>query len=331
MTGIEWIIWVGLILLGFTGSALYSGMETGAYRINRIRLHILAHQQHQAAAHLKQIIDHPATLLSTVLIGTNVMNYLGTASLAVILDAHAIQNWQAIVINSTIITPLLFIIGEVLPKDLFAIHSDKLMYPLATLLVWSKKLFTITGMVPLIGFFSGLVTRKLNQEGNIKAFHPRRRMEVLVKESVGYGLISDEQSAIIERVLGLATRRVSDEMIPWNKVIKINQHDSPSIIWEMGENTKRSHFPVIDQKGLPIGIVHIIEILMHPLDQCPPISQLLSEVYTIEEHCPIQEAMSRLRKQGTPLAIVVNTNNKPVGLVTMKDLVEPITGELKNW
>ncbi len=331
MTNIEWYIMTGLILLGFAGSALYAGMETGAYRINRIRLHILAHQNSRSAARLKQLIDHPTILLSTVLIGTNIMHYIGTAGLAVILEAHDFNPWQVILLDSIILTPLLFVFGEVLPKDLFAVHCDRLMYPLAALLDLSKTLFTVTGFIPLIQCLSGFITRQFHHDGQVAALHPRRQMELLVKEGVGYGLISNEQSAIIERVLDLSTRRVKNEMTPWNSVIKIRPDDPPRLLRQLGRHTERSRFPVVDQRDQVMGILHIIDVLMHTPESCPPVHILMSAPCLIDSDCLIPEALNILQRQQQSLAVVINRRREPVGVVTVKDIVEPITGELKNW
>ena len=274
--------------------------------------------------------DRPAALLATLLVGNNVSNYLGTAGLAVILEAMQLSDWQSILLNTLIVTPLLFVFGETLPKDTMASHSDRLMPPLTPLLTWSNRLFTWCGVVPLIQLFSGGVLRLLGQDSRDAAFPPRRRVEMLVREGVGHGLLSDEQSAIADRVLRLGNRTVSQEMVPWAEVIKLSSGDTSDRIWDLADRSSRSRFPVIDAKGKLLGAVDVFEALLHRRESCPPLPQLTRRCITVAADTPLRTALQWLQKDGQSLA-VVEDHGRPVGLITIKDLVEPITGELTSW
>jgi len=315
--------------LGLAGSALYSGLETGVYSLNRVRLEVLSHQKDKAASLLDRLVTRPTSLLSTLLIGNNLTNYMGTAGLTVLLERHwQMQDWQIIVTNMLIVAPILFVFGETLPKDLFSAYSDKLMYRLVRILDVSRIVFTVTGLVPLIGIFHSLMSRLFGIEPQ-RVPHPRRQVELLFKEGVGRGLLSDEQSAIIERVLSLAGRTVADEMVPWSKVNKIHPQDSPKVLWDYARNTERSRFPVVDITGKVLGVVSLYKALRYEESACPPISELIEPVTTIDASTPLRDGLSNLQTQGAALAVV--TRNKiPVGVVTAKDLVEPVTGELTH-
>lgn len=322
--------WVLLMLAGFAGSALYSGMETGSYTINRVRLHVQADRGKRGAMALRRLLDQPATLLSTLLIGNNVANYLGTAGLAVLLEAMALSDWQTILLNTLIVTPLLFVFGETLPKDTMAAHSDRLMTPLAPLLQFSRWLFTVTGLVPLIRLFSGVVMRLIGSDVADTVFTPRRRVELLVREGVGHGLLSDEQSAIVDRVLRLSGRRVKQEMIDWKQVLTVRADDPPQKLRELADRSSRSRYPVVDANQQVIGVVDVFDVLLHPADGCPPIRELMVQPDIISPEMPLRAALRQLQQSGSAIAIVTD-KQRPVGVVTIKDLVEPITGELASW
>jgi len=325
------IFWSLLALLGFAGSALYSGMETGAYSLNRIRLHVLVHRGDPAAKTLHRLLTNPTVLLTTLLIGNNITNYLGTASMGVILESRGYGDWQAIFLNLLIVTPILFVVGETLPKDLFAAHSDRLMYRLTPVLRFSRVLFTITGLAPLIGLFSNTLMKAIGQDPRVRAFHPRRQVGVLVREGVGYGLLSGEQSAIVDRVLDLADRQVADELTPWNLVEIIRSHDNAQAVWQLARRTTHSHVPILDRRGVVVGVLRINDALAHGQDACPPISQMMKPAHKIGHHTPVREALDQLKRHTTGLAIVTGASGQPVGIVTVKDLIEPITGDLAQW
>jgi len=322
--------WWVLMAIGLIGSALYSGLETGVYRINRVRLQILAHQTQRSAHILHRLIHRPSTLLSTLLIGNNIANYLGTASLAVILGHWGLNDWQVIVVNVLAITPLLLIFGETLPKDLFSAHTDRLTYRFASFLDMSRKVFFFCGLLPITEAFSRLASRLLRVPLHDMSFHPRRQVELLVKEGVGRGLLSDEQSAIVERVLELSTHSVCDEMTPWERVTKVNADDPPSVMWDLADRTSHTRFPLVDSAGVVLGVVNVYDALVHDQATCPPLHELMSKPLSLDAQAPLRSALTTLQTTHTPLAIVTR-QNKPVGVVTIKDLVEPITGELASW
>lgn len=330
MTTGETCFWVAVMFAGFIGSAVYSGMETGAYTLNRVRLHVLADQGQRAALALRKMVDKPATLLATLLIGNNVANYLGTAGLAVILESMAFSDWQSILLNTLIVTPLLFIFGETLPKDTMAAHSDRLMPPLTPVLTGSRWLFTFTGLVPTVRLFSAGVLKLLGQPGGDRAFPPRKRVEMLVREGVGHGILSDEQSAIVDRVLRLGGRTVRQEMVAWADVLAVTVNDPPSRLWELADRSSRSRYPVTDEQGKVVGLIDVFDALLHAPADCPPIRELMTEPHLIPTDMPLRLALQHFQSHGLAIAVVAD-EGRPVGVVTVKDLVEPITGDLSSW
>lgn len=322
-------IWWMIMAIGVTGSAIYSGLETGIYRINRVRLQIRQHSHNRSARLLNKLVHQPVTLLSTLLIGNNIANYMGTASLAVILERWGFTDWQVIVVNIVIITPVLLVFGEVLPKDLFSAHSDQLTYHFAAFLNGSRRVFRWSGLLPLTVAFGNTVARLLGVP-RATPFHPRRQVELLVKEGVGHGLLSDEQSAIVERVLELGTLTVADEMVPWAKVTTVKTDDSTDVMWELADRTSLARFPVVDDHGTVKGVISVYDALIHERQNCPPLNELMTPVLYLNATTPLRRALTTLQTQHAALAVVTR-HDKPVGLVTVKDLVEPITGELASW
>jgi CBS domain containing-hemolysin-like protein len=323
-------IWLLVCLVGLTLSALFSGLETGAYSVNRVRLHVRSHHGDRAARQLSALLHRPTTLLATLLIGNNIANYMGTAGVTVLLESGDMTQWQVVLANVLIVTPVLFVFGETLPKDLFGAYADRLMYRFAPMLRFCRVLFTWTGLLPLIELFGAAVGAVLRMPRAGMAFHPRRYMTMLVREGVGEGLLSDEQSVIVERVLQLSSRRVRDVMVRWANVKTVRVSDPPSVLWDLAHQTRYSRFPVIDAAGKIVGVVHLYDALLHERTSCPPIKELMQPPTTLDANLPLRDCLTRLQQSHLPLAVVVQ-NGQPVGAVTVKDLIEPITGELARW
>ncbi|MEM1210968.1 MAG: CNNM domain-containing protein [Planctomycetota bacterium] len=331
MSGGELVFWLVLMLIGFFGSALYSGMETGAYRINRVRLHIRLQRGDKRVGSLDRLLKNPTLLLATLLIGNNLANYMGTASLSVMLDAQALPEWQVILLNTAIVTPMLFVFGEVLPKDLFSRFSDALMPRLAWVLRTSEVVFTAVGLVPVVRGFGAAVLRLTGKKEAVRVTHPRRTFHTLVREGVGYGLISDEQSALADRVLKLAGKTVADEMTPWDEAVTVGVADPVESVWELIDRSGRSRLPVVDDTAAVVGVLNTMDVLLAGREAGGEVGRVMGPVVRLEGAMPLRSGLARMQAEHVGLAVVVGDGGEPIGLVTVKDLVEPVTGELTSW
>jgi len=332
MSTMEWVMWSAVALLGFSGSALYSGMETGCYRLNRVRLHLRAQRGERAAVQLERETADLSRLLSTLLIGNNVMNQLGTSAMGLMLLAAVGSEWRAIVLNALVVTPILFVIGETLPKDFFSAHADAVMYRLWRVLRWSRRVYYYVGLTPSVGLAWAALSFVFKSKGKYEATHPRRQMAYLFKEGIGYGLLSDQQSALVDRVMQLSDTTLRDAMTPWARAMKVRATDPPGVMWRLAEQGGgRSRYPVVDRAGTVVGVVNVLDALVHEPSECPPINQLMTEAVTLPATMGLRRGLSELQKHGGSLAVVVDERGKPVGVVTPRDLVEPITGQLAQW
>lgn len=318
------------MLVGFTGSALFSGMETGCYCLNRVRLHVFATHGNRRAIGLERAISNPTSLLSTLLIGNNITNYMGTAGLAVILSASGLSDGEQMLLNTLIVTPMLFVFGETLPKDLFSAHADALMYRLQPVLKAAEWLFTLTLMVPIVGLFSAGVLRVVGQRGDGTVFHPRRRVGELVKEGLGYGILSDAQSTMIERVLSSAGTTVADHMTPWRKVPRLRDDDDLEAVRALALRGTPTHLPVTDRAGHVVGVLDIMDVLAANHGPHFKAKQALTQALTLDHGMHLRRALAEMKRLGAKWALVVDAHGKPLGGITPRDVLEPITGPLPH-
>ena len=324
------IFWLALSVAGVAACGLFAGLETGVYSLNRVRLHLLSHHGNRSAQIMERMLSNPGPILATLLIGTNIATNLATSSMGVLLKSRSLGDWQIVGAVVLIETPLLLVFAETLPKDLFAAHADRLVYPFAKPIFWLKQLLTFTGLLPLITAISQLFMKSLGGAKSRSLSHPRRLMTKLVKEGLGRGLLSDEQTAIVERVMALADRSVADQMTPWDQVISIRDDTTPPEICALAEKHSHKRWPVVDSAGSVTGVLDVTEAMLHDKDDCPPIHQLMTPAHMLSSNLDLRMALRQVQGDSGPVAIV-SDGGKPLGIVTVKDLIEPITGELANW
>jgi CBS domain containing-hemolysin-like protein len=326
MSTLELSLFIGLAVLGLILSASFSGIETGLYTINRVRLIVRAGSGDRRASRLLGELDHPTRLLITILLGNNIADYCGSYGLAAILDNLGLGAGQAVAINSLVLVPVLFIFGETLPKDLFRTHSDQWSYAWSGFLVGCRRILTWTGLLPLVMAVDRAVERMLSGESGV-GLESRQRISQLIKEGVGAGVITETQTTLADRALSLRDRTVASEMVPWRKAAWLHVDASPT-----GRKAIQSHaytrVPVVDGSGKPVGVVALIDLVLEPNR---PTRELMTPAVTLSAETPVRAAMQRMRRADSPLAIVVDRRGMPIGIVTLKDLVEPLVGELAAW
>ena len=315
---------------GILAGGLFSGLETGIYSLNRVRLHILEHQNNANAKIISNLLGKPVTLLAALLIATNIATNIATSSIGKILEAADCSHLQIVLYDVLILTPLLFVFAETLPKDLFNVHADRFVYPFARFFVLIKWVLTICGILPLVSGLGALTMRLLGGSSKELIFHPRMQVATLVREGVGYGLLSDEQSALTSRVLHLAQRKLIDEMTPWKDVITLQSTATIDELWAYAKKSSLSRYPVVDEQGAVAGMVSLHEALTYSKANCPSVKNLLQPILEIDVEVPIRLALRQLQEQKTAMAIIIK-DKTPIGIVTIKDLIEPITGELTSW
>jgi putative hemolysin len=325
MTGLY--IAIGITFLGLLLSALYSGLETGLYTINQIRLHVRAISNNKSAIRLQNVINNPTRMLAVLLVCNNVANYLASYGAARIFEETSFGPWVAILVNAIIMIPLIFIFGEVLPKDMFRTHTDTWTYRYSLPLILSDRLLWWTGIVPLVSSVGNLASKILSSETSIEP-SPRRKFGLLFKEGLGGGVLSDEQATLADRVLAMQTLTVQSEMVPWTRVSCIGENIPTKRRSSALSETSHTRIPVVNAKGMIVGVLPVLSALLKPE---MPTSKLVLEPLYLTPETKVQDALQKLRESGKEMAIVSQNRESPLGIVTLKDLVEPIVGELAAW
>jgi CBS domain containing-hemolysin-like protein len=328
MTTAAYIGWGLMAVSGICLSALFSGLETGLYTINRVRVVVRANRGESAARRLQHEIRKPNRLLSTLLLGNNVANYMGTFGVAAILDGLGLTTGLAVTINAGLLIPLLFIFGETLPKDLFRTHTDRWTYGLSGALTLCRWIFTCTGLLAVV-HWTGRIAGRLMGTGSETTTTAREHISRLIKEGVGTGVLSEAQTSLADRALATRGLTVATEMIPWSNVATIPVDADRRRREALLRHRLFTRMPVVDAGGQVTGIISSIDALLEP---DVPTAGLMSEPMTIPTTAPLRAALRSMRLQRQAMAIAVDPDTeRPRGLVTLKDLVEPITGELAAW
>lgn len=317
---------VFLMLLGIViclvGSFLFAGSETGFYTLSRTQLDVDAEGGSRPARLVQWLIRDDAALLITLLIGNNLVLELASSLANGVVERTGLsQAWTAAIVTVGL-APAVFLIGEALPKDLFHTRPQWWTYFAAPVIVVSRVAF-----YPLERILRGVsfvLERAAGLETESSITVPRERLKRILVEGERQGVLPERARILAENALALRSIPIERCMTPWDSVLVLDRGTNESELRSRVETSRFTRLPVMSEEGRFEGYVHQLEVLASPeggvLGQIRPLPRF-------EPDLPVDRALLSLRASGKRAA-VVGTKDKPVGLVTLKDLVEEISGDL---
>ncbi len=325
----EVLIWALLVVIGVGGSAVWSGMETGLYRASRIRGAARASgaSPNARARLLMNEVRHPERALTTLLIGNNVCNYVGTLGVVGLLTLAHLNEVEIIALQVFVLTPVLLVFAESLPKEVFRVDADRLSERFAPALTGLRWLATLTLVLPLVLWVMRRVTRLFGAPGMGAVSGARERIVAMIKQGAHGSSLSDEQASLIDRALAFGRARVDREMIPWSGVHRIGVDAPRERLDALLARSGHARYPAVDRSGRVVGMLVRVDAA---LDPNADVRSLIGPVVRLEPDLSAREALARLRASGGRLG-VVEREGRPIGVVSPKDLFEPLMGELLAW
>lgn len=329
-------LWLTVIAAGIVASGFYSGCETGLYCLNRIRMQIAARQGRRPAILLSRMLRDREGIISTTLAGTNLSNYLATVCMVSILTAMHMDEARAELVTALALTPVLFVLAEVTPKNLFRREADTLMYRLARPLWASDRLFRATGVIALFKGLARLAARcvGIEKRASLLSLEPRQQIAAMLREGVGAGVLTDVQSAMVDRIMRLSGVPARSAMIKRNDVEAVSVDISREAFVEQVRRHDYTRMPVLDGPDRVVGVVCVFDVLAEDMPEgqpAGPITAFLSPPVYIKADQSIMSALTTMQQHGVPMAVVTDVQRRFLGIVTVKDLVEEIVGELETW
>ena len=322
------LIWLIVAITGLLLSALCSGLEIGLYTLNRVRLAVRSGRGDRQAIRLDTELRDPGRSLTTLLIGNNIANYLGSLGIMALLKSTGLSDTWAIIVDTLILIPLLFIFAETLPKDLFRTHTDRWTYLFSLPLQTARQILSLVGIVPAIHGIARILQHFVDPDSDSQPAG-RQRVADLLREGVSTGLLSRSQGDLLDRAVLVHQSTAGSEMIPWREVATVPLSADRSIREQVIRSRSFSRLPVVDRSGRVQGLLHVIDAMLRPDDST---EMLIRPTIEFTSTTSTFVALERMREARVQLAIVVDPESPTaVGVISIKDLVEPLIGPIRDW
>lgn len=322
-----WIAIVSIAALCLMCSAFVSGSEIAFFGLSPARLHEMRGAAGSAFRRIVFLTDHSERLLATILISNNLVNIT-----MVILLAFAINNtvefhsdWLSFVVQSVVLTFLLLLFGEVLPKLTAKGRMEQWALWASGGIMFAYRLFTPLSKLMVKG--SGLVGRVVvKKDETVSAEDMTQALEIS-------DVTEKTDKEMLEGILTLGDKQVSDIMISRIDVTAIEYHADRNEVMRTILESGYSRIPVYDTSEDTIrGILYSKDLLPHldSPDEKFRWQSLIRKAYFVPESRPIDDLLEDFRKRKIHIAVVVDEYGGTSGIVTLEDILEEIVGEIDD-
>jgi CBS domain containing-hemolysin-like protein len=318
--------------------AFFSGTETGIYRLNRFRLRIGLEQRRSIFSVLDKLMADSTGVIFSMLLGSNM-----TANIATSLVTYLFLRAEHTQINAEfyatlIMVPVLFVFANLIPKNIYFYMADRLMPPLAPLAFAIHRFFVFCGAVGLLKLlsrlFAHLAGAKTVSEQTISTAQ-RQHIRQIIQETKDEGMLSSVQTQIIDRLVNMPSVSISSVMTPLARVQLLPLDSSRTDLFDKIKETPFRQLPVYqNDKTNILGYIDLYETFTSP-NNLTDLAPFIKPLAPLNVDMPIIEALNTMRNNRLQIALVArfdrHTNPLPLGIVTIKDLVEELVGELAEW
>ncbi|MFZ5754285.1 MAG: hemolysin family protein [Bacillota bacterium] len=319
-----------LVVLVFL-SALFSAAETALTSFNKYRLRHLVSELHPQAVGVNKLLDDPARLLGTILVGNNIVNI--TAS--VLGAALAIQLWgpkMGVLYSTLLLTVVILVFGEITPKTIAVQYAERVSF---TLLRFVKFFMIILyPVVKMLTFFTDLITGVLGVKDSQQS-NGITEEEIISLVAAGQedGIIHQEEKTMIHGVFEFTDTVVRDVMVPRPDIVAVEKNISFEELIKIFQEEQFSRIPVYENSVDNIlGVVHIKDLIFLALQAQKDfnVCDYLRSTLFVPETKKVNELFKTMKKEKIHMAIVLDEYGSTAGLVSLEDLIEEIMGDIQD-
>ncbi len=309
---------VVLVILGLLLSFLFAGAEAAFTIFNKLRLEIWKKQKKPLIKPLIYFQNNPEDFFSTILFGNNIANILTTTFATVLLINYLNESSAWL-----LITGIILVFGEIVPKSLFRSLVNQAIKPLTLLIYLFFWLFK-----PVISFLNFMVDIILNlfhiKHESTKDFYSKDELKLLIREGYAKKLSEHPELNYIDNILHFRNIKVKEAMTPRTEMITAPINITTEKLQELFIKSNVMHIPIYE-KSLDniVGIIFLWELF----NGNKQVRELLSPLEMVPENISCAKLMKEFKAKNISVALVVDEYGGTAGLVTMDDLIDVMFGD----
>ncbi|MDO5574236.1 MAG: hemolysin family protein [bacterium] len=309
-------------------SAFFSSAETALTTVNKLRIRTLFEEGNKRAVTVTYLLEHRSKMLSAILVANNVVN-ISASSIATSL---AIRLWgnTYVGIVTGVLTLLILVFGEITPKNLATLYSEKISLTYAPVIRFIMRI--LTPVIFIVDKLSNGILFLLRIDVNsIDNSMTETELRTIVDVSHEDGVIEKEERQMIYNVFDFGDSLAKDIMIPRVDMSSVNVEATWEELKEVFMEEKYTRLPVYEEStDNIIGLVNVKDILFYEDTDHFNIRNVMREANFTFEYKKTSELMIEMRESSINMIMVLDEYGATVGLITLEDLLEEIVGEIRD-
>ena len=319
------VIQLAAIIILVLLSAFFSSAETALTTVNRVRLKTLADEGNKRAVTAIHVLDKYGKMLSAILIGNNIVN-LPASSLA---TTFAIRINLTVGIATGILTVVILILGEIVPKNMAMVYSERLALFYAGIISGLMKL--MTPVIFAVDLLANGIMKVLHIDRNLHTAMTENELRTYVEVSHEDGVIESEEREMIYNLFDFSDAVAKDIMIPRIDMASISEDAGYDEVMALFKECMYTRIPVYrEDKDNIIGLINIKDFILVTDKESFQIGDILREAYYTYEYKKTADLMMEMREKRVNVSFVLNEYGATVGMITLEDLIEEIVGEIRD-
>jgi len=311
-------------------SAFFSGSEIAFVSANKLNVEIKRNKGSRRGNILGQLFDNPSEFLGAMLVGNNVALVVFTYLMTQLMEPFFLTIVQneivLLLINTLIITLIVLVFGEYLPKTLFRLYANEVLYNLSYLL----KIFKVILKLPtwLMIKLTNLMLRWFvkSPAENISMALNRLDLQNYMEDTIS-SFNEEIDQEIFTNALNLNQLKVRDCMVPRMEIIEADKSNSVDDILKLFKETNVSRILVTNGDiDNVIGYIHHQKLLNNPKSVKP----LIMDIMLVPDAMNAQDLMFKFIKENNNIACVVDEFGGTAGVITLEDVLEEIFGDIED-
>ena len=317
-----------LLIILLMASAFFSAAEIALISLSRFRLKGLMDKEMLGAEYIRKLKEDPRRLLTTILVGNNLVN-TAAAAIATGIALNYFEN-NGIAIATGIMTFLILLFGEIIPKSLAVRHNVPMALFFAPI-VWYLSIL----ISPIVKFFQ-LILRGVDSLMGTKKAQPtitEDELKSIVQLGEEEGAINEIERSMIHRIFEFDDIPVSEVMTRKSEMATVNAKATIKDVLNLNQKKQFSRLPVYEKSRENIvGVLHIKDMMKHLKERKTdvPISKLMRTTLFVPEAKKLDSLLRLFQKSKEHMAIVVNEHGSITGLITIENVLEEIVGEIMD-
>ena len=318
------ILFILLIL-----SAYFSSAETALTKISKLRLRMLIEDGNKKATVLEKVLENPRKMLNTVLIGNNIVN-ISASSIATFFTQRVFNEWY-ISIGVGILTFLIIIFGEIVPKTIARMHAE------STALAYAESIrilmILLTPIIFVLNLFSTFILKIFRVRVNLNSKSiTEDELRTIIDVSQEEGLIESEELDMIHNVFDFGDTCAKDIMVPKVDITMVPIDITYDELINIVKEDKYTRMPVYkDGTDNVVGIINIKDLIINKIDANTfDIKELMREPIFTYAPIELNDLLLEMRGNDAGMCIVLDEYGLAEGLITLEDIIEEIIGEIRD-